>query len=63
LDHPYGAGQVGFPQADILGRNRFTQGWFEIRRYHGIAAFAYAALHLAFYIIDMRTLSAMSDEL
>jgi len=54
---------VGFPQADILGRNRFTQGWFEIRRYHGIAAFAYAALHLAFYIIDMRTLSAMSDEL
>jgi len=51
------------PVADIFGRNRFTRGWLAIRRNLGVAAFCYAALHLVFYVIDLRTLAAMLDEL
>lgn len=51
------------PLLDIFRRNRFLRGWLAIRRNLGVAAFAYAALHLAFYVIDMRTLAAMLDEI
>lgn len=51
------------PLADAFGTNRFLRGWLRIRRNLGVAAFGYAALHLIFYILDMRTLNAMLDEL
>lgn len=51
------------PLAGIFGPNRFFRGWLAIRRNLGVAAFGYAALHLAFYIIDMGALAAMADEL
>ncbi|MGR3513194.1 MAG: sulfite oxidase heme-binding subunit YedZ [Paracoccaceae bacterium] len=33
------------------------------RRYFGVAAFAYAALHTAFYLVDIQTLDRVIDEL
>lgn len=51
------------PLIDILRPNRFLRGWLALRRNLGVAAFAYALLHLAFYVIDVRTLAAMLDEL
>lgn len=51
------------PLADIFGRNRFLSAWLAIRRNLGVAAFAYAALHLVFYAIDMGALAPMIDEL
>lgn len=51
------------PLAEFFGRNRFLRGWLSIRRYLGVAAFCYALLHLVFYVIDMRLVSAMLDEL
>ena len=50
------------PLIDAFGPNRFLRGWLAIRRNLGIAAFAYALLHLAIYVIDMRSLAAMLDE-
>lgn len=51
------------PLADFFGRNRFLAGWIALRRDFGLAAFAYAALHLAFYAADMASLAAIADEL
>ncbi|MXP41629.1 iron reductase [Altererythrobacter soli] len=51
------------PLIDAFGPNRFLRGWLSIRRNLGVAAFAYALLHLAIYVIDMRTIAAMLDEL
>ncbi len=51
------------PLSEVLGSNRFLRGWMAIRRHLGIAAFGYALLHLAFYIVDMRQLAAMIEEL
>ena len=37
--------------------------WLQVRRrYIGVAAFAYAALHLVYYVIDMADLGAILDE-
>lgn len=43
--------------------NRFLLRWIAVRRYLGVAAFAYALLHLAAYVIDMGQLPAMVEEL
>jgi sulfoxide reductase heme-binding subunit YedZ len=51
------------PLADIFGRNRFLRAWLSVRRNLGVAAFAYAVLHLVFYAIDMGALGPILDEL
>ena len=51
------------PLSEFFGLNRFFRVWLGIRRNLGIAAFAYAMLHLLFYIFDMRTAAAMVDEM
>lgn len=51
------------PLIDYFGRSRLLDGWLSIRRNLGVAAFAYAMLHLVFYIADMHTLVAVFDEL
>lgn len=51
------------PLTDAFGPNRVLRGWLSIRRNLGVAGFAYALLHLAIYVIDMRSLAAMLDEL
>ncbi|MCB2065642.1 MAG: ferric reductase-like transmembrane domain-containing protein [Erythrobacter sp.] len=51
------------PLIDIFRPNRFLRGWLAVRRNLGVAAFGYALLHLAFYVLDMRALAAMLDEL
>lgn len=50
------------PLAEFFGANRFLRGWLAIRRNLGVAAFAYAMLHLAFYVVDMGALAPMVDE-
>lgn len=50
------------PLAGVFGPNRFLRGWLAIRRNLGVAAFAYAVLHLVLYLIDMGTLAAILDE-
>lgn len=51
------------PLSDAFGPNRFLLGWLAIRRNLGVAAFAYALLHLALYILDMRLPAAMLEEM
>lgn len=51
------------PLAEFFGAGRFLRGWLAIRRNLGVAAFAYAVLHLALYLIDMGALPAILDEL
>lgn len=51
------------PLIDAFGPNRFLRGWLAIRRNLGVAAFAYALLHLAIYVIDMRSFAAILDEI
>lgn len=51
------------PLASFFGCNRFLRAWLAVRRNLGVAAFGYAALHLAIYCADMRMLSAIVDEL
>lgn len=51
------------PLIDFFAPNRFLLGWLALRRNFGVAAFAYAVLHLAFYALDMASLAAMLDEL
>ncbi len=55
------------PLADIFGRTRPLRAWLAIRRNLGVAAFAYAALHVVFYAIDMGaaegSIAPMLDEL
>ncbi|WP_375289667.1 ferric reductase-like transmembrane domain-containing protein [Qipengyuania sp.] len=50
------------PLIDTFGPSRFLRGWMSLRRNLGVAAFAYALLHLVLYTLDMRTLSAMIAE-
>ncbi len=57
------AAMMAGPLAGIFGPNRFFRGWLAIRRNLGVAAASYAALHLAFYLIDMGVLAAIIDEL
>lgn len=57
------AAMLAGPLAGIFGPNRFFRGWLAIRRNLGVAAFAYAVLHLLFYLIDMGLLAAILDEL
>lgn len=51
------------PLTDAFGARRFLLGWLAIRRNLGVAAFAYALLHLVFYCLDMRMFTAMLEEL
>ena len=51
------------PLAEFFGRTAFLRGWLKIRRNLGVAAFAYGALHLLIYVLDMQQLSAILDEL
>lgn len=51
------------PLSGIFEPNRFLRGWLAIRRNLGVAAFGYAMLHLAFYLIDMGVIAAIVDEL
>lgn len=51
------------PLALIFKGNRFI-GWFKHnRRYFGVAAFGYAALHTTFYLIDEGSLAAVTNDL
>lgn len=50
------------PLAGVFGPNRFFRGWLAVRRNLGVAAFAYAGLHLLFYLVDMGLLAAILDE-
>lgn len=51
------------PLSEFFGVNRLFRFWLSVRRNLGVAAFAYALLHLAIYVLDMRSLPAMLDEL
>lgn len=51
------------PLAAAFGAGRVLRGWLAIRRNLGVAAFGYALLHLALYLIDMGALAAVLDEL
>jgi len=51
------------PLSEIFRGNRFLRGWLAIRRNLGLAAFAYALLHLVFYVMDMASAAGMLDEL
>ena len=51
------------PLARIVGmRNHWMQWMMQKRRWIGVAAFCYAALHLALYIVDMGALDLMLAE-
>lgn len=50
------------PLTEFFGPNRFLRGWLAIRRNLGVAGFAYGALHLGFYVLDVQTLAAMLGE-
>lgn len=51
------------PLAGLLGPRRWLLWLLARRRALGVAAFAYAAVHLAFYVLDMGTLGAILGEL
>jgi len=51
------------PLTQFFGPNWFLRGWLRVRRNLGVAAFAYAMLHLVVYILDMRQVAAMVEEL
>lgn len=50
------------PLAGVFGPKPFLRSWLAWRRNIGVAAFAYAMLHLGFYVIDMGALGPMIDE-
>jgi len=50
------------PLLDFFGPNRFLRSWLAIRRNLGVAAFAYGALHLLFYGLDMGSIGAILAE-
>jgi len=70
LPHPSGEMSVRLiilamlpgPLVEFFGQNRFLRGWLMIRRNLGVAAFAYAMLHLLFHIIDAELVTAMLRE-
>lgn len=51
------------PLAAWFGQTRFLRGWIAMRRDFGLAAFAYALLHLFFYVCDMGMLAPILEEL
>ncbi|WP_454557686.1 ferric reductase-like transmembrane domain-containing protein [Parapedomonas caeni] len=51
------------PLADAFRGNRVLRRWLAIRRNLGVAAFAYALVHLALYVVDMGSLPALLGEL
>lgn len=51
------------PLTGLIGPRRWLGWWMRRRRSLGIAAFAYAAAHLAFYVLDMGNLVAILGEL
>lgn len=51
------------PLAEFFGLNAFLRGWLRVRRNLGVAAWAYAMLHLVIYVLDVQTFAAMLDEL
>ncbi len=50
------------PLAAVIGQPGWLRWLIARRRYFGVAAFVYALLHLAFYVIDMQTLTDMLAE-
>ena len=71
LEHPSGETAVRLlilallpgPLAEVLGKNAVLRIWLARRRNVGVAAFLYALLHLAFYMLDVQTFRALIDEL
>ena len=51
------------PLSEFFGHNRLIRLWLSARRSLGVAAFAYAVLHLAIYVIDMKSIPAMLGEI
>jgi len=51
------------PLGQLFPANRVIKWLVRHRRAFGVAAFAYALLHLAFYVLDMETVAAMLAEL
>lgn len=51
------------PLVTLFGAKPWLNWLLARRRYFGVAAFAYALLHLIFYIIDMETLANMLAEI
>ena len=71
LLHPTGEWSARFliialmltPLAQLLPDSRAVKWLVRHRRAFGVAAFAYAVLHLVFYVLDMDTVSAMLAEI
>lgn len=71
LLHPTGEWSARFiilalmmtPLAQLFPGSRAIKWLVRHRRAFGVAAFAYAVLHLVFYVLDMETVSAMLAEL
>ncbi|HVM21865.1 MAG TPA: ferric reductase-like transmembrane domain-containing protein [Sphingomicrobium sp.] len=51
------------PLAQLFGRSAAVRWLLRHRRAFGVAGFAYALLHLAFYVADMETVANMVAEL
>ncbi len=51
------------PLAALIGSRRWLSWLIQRRRALGVAAFGYALLHLAFYVIDMQRLDDMLAEI
>ena len=51
------------PLSDFFGPNWLLRGWLSIRRNLGVAAFAYALLHLVFYVLDLSGLAILLADL
>ena len=50
------------PLARALGQRPVLRQWLAVRRNLGVAAFAYGALHLGLYAVDLGSIAAMIDE-
>lgn len=51
------------PLSEVFQPNRVLRTWLAIRRSLGVAAFAYAMLHLLIYFVDMAVVMAIVAEL
>jgi len=51
------------PLAQLLPQSRTVKWLVRHRRAFGVAGFAYAVLHLVFYVLDMETVAAMLAEI
>ena len=71
LLHPTGEWSARFiifalmltPLSQLLPASRAVKWLVRHRRAFGVAAFAYAVLHLIFYVLDMETVAAMLAEI